>query len=77
MEVVQTEVKDALLMLARRPPSCILDVLLHGRSRWRLVQAPFVTRPRGQRPGPRSQHCTFAVVAARRPQWMRTTNAAP
>ena len=40
---VQKELKDAHLLLARRPPFCFLEVLLHrrhwGLSRWRLVQS--------------------------------------
>ena len=41
---VQKELQDAHVLLAWRPPSWILDVLLHrrrwGLSRWRLVQLP-------------------------------------
>ena len=41
---VQTKLMDCRLLLARGPPSCILDVLLHRRDwglfRWRLVRHP-------------------------------------
>ena len=39
---IQSELKGSHLLLARRPPSFLLHVLLYGRhwelSRWRLVQ---------------------------------------
>ena len=42
--MVQKELKDSHLLLARRPPSSFLDVLLLRRhwvlSQWRLVQFP-------------------------------------
>ena len=64
---VLSELKGSHLLLARRPPSFLLDVLLYGRhwglSRWRPA-----TDPRGQRPRPRiPSTATYGVVAARRP----------
>ena len=58
---VLSELKGSHLLLARRPPSFMLDVLRCGRhwvlSRWRLVQSlPLRDRAASDR-GPRSPHC--------------------
>ena len=74
--LVENELKDAHLLLARRPPSFLLDVLHYGRhwglSRWRLVQyLPLRDRGLGYWPRAlylRGRFCTAAPNETRTDQ---------
>ena len=76
VRLVQSGLKGSHLLLARRPPSCKLDLLLYGRhwglSRWRLVQLlPLRDRAASDRgPG----HSTVLTGSSLHggPQWSRT-----
>ena len=73
---IQSELKGSHLLLARRPPSFMLDVLHYGRhwglSRWRLVQSlPLRDRAASNRgPG----HSTVLTGSSLHggPQWTTT-----
>ena len=77
---VQKEVKGPHLLLPRRPPSFLLDVLLYGRhwglSRWRLVQSlPLRDRAASNR-GPGDLPVLTGSSLHGCPQCVRTTNNA-
>ena len=78
---VLKELRDASLLLVRIPPSCFLDVLHYGRSRWRLVQFPplrdarLATRALVTTLYLRGRRCTAAVAARRPPMREPSKNA--
>ena len=73
---VLSEQKGSHLLLARRPPSFLLDVLHYGRhwglSRWRLVQSPPLRDRAASNRGP--GHSTVLTGSSLHggPQWNTT-----
>ena len=71
LAVVKRKFGDAHHLLVRKPPSSLLEVLLHrrhwGLSRWCLVRLPSLRDRAASDQGPGHHSFTYDVVAARRP----------